>query len=97
MSAVEGVMDDHLALGEELGVWTADARVLDLLVIAPIVDRDDMEGLAHASSYRPQDGSFCSRAPAEPAELTLDDRMMPCDELDPGPHGSESERRRPVG
>ena len=53
MSAVEGVMDDHLALEEELGVWTADARVLDLLVIAPIVDRDDVEGFPHASSHRP--------------------------------------------
>ena len=49
-------MDDHLALREELGVRTADARLLDLLVIAPIVDRDNVDGLAHASSYRPQDG-----------------------------------------
>ena len=55
MSAVEGVMDDHLALEEELGVWTAHARVLDLFMIAPIVDRDDVEGFPHASSHRPQD------------------------------------------
>ena len=54
MSAIEGVMDDYLALEEELGVRTAHARVLDLFVIAPIVERDDVEGFPHASSHRPQ-------------------------------------------
>jgi hypothetical protein len=38
-------------------VRAADARVLDLLVIAPIVDRDDVEGLPHASSHRTARGS----------------------------------------
>lgn len=73
MAAVECVMDDHLALSEELGVRTAYARVLDLLVAAPIIDRDNMEGFAHASSHRTAraspvaGGSWFTRRASDPS------------------------------
>jgi len=47
VSSVEGVMDDHLPLREELDVRATDAEVGNLFMLKPIIGRHDVEGLAH--------------------------------------------------
>jgi hypothetical protein len=48
VTTIEWMVDDDLALGEELDVGPTDAVVLDLLVLQPVLCRDDVEGFAHA-------------------------------------------------